>query len=280
MNTYKELRELSLNFRRLSSNFLNSRDSDANILIQRFKKYIDETPFISELITQTISGVDYDYHECFRARAHGGWSEVVPPVDEKCHIKAMYDYMSAIIESNNVRGAAMSYFVPSGTKFDEMIRNFLDKAFKPLIDYINDAISKELILLEEDKVPTFTQHIEKVYGTVNQQGQGTINSTTFVYPEQAEPILSLLERIIPSVDQIEGVSQSDLEDVKDDLLSVEEQVSSQAPKKSRLQKALAGIKGFLGQVSTKTAVTLAVNGITNIDWDCLVSRIEEYIAML
>ena len=137
-----------------------------------------------------------------------------------------------------------------------------------------------MILLEEDKVPTFTQHIEKVYGTVNQQGQGTINSTTFVYPEQAEPILSLLERIIPSVDQIEGVSQSDLEDVKDDLLSVEEQVSSQAPKKSRLQKALAGIKGFLGQVSTKTAVTLAVNGITNIDWDCLISRIEEYIAML
>lgn len=279
MSTYKELRELSLNFRRLSSNFLNSRDSDANILIQRFKKFIDENPFISELITQTISGIDYDYHECFRSREHGGWSEVVPPVDEKYHIKAMYDYMSAIIESNNVRGAAMSYFVPPGTKFDEMIRNFLDKAFKPLIDYINDAISKELILLEEDKAPTFTQHIEKVYGTVNQQGQGTINSATFIYPEQTEQILSLLEKIIPSVDKIEGVAQSDLEDVKDDLLSVEEQISSQAPKKSRLQKALTGIKEFLGQVSTKAAVTLAVNGITNIDWDLLVSKIEEYIAL-
>lgn len=65
MNTYKELREISLNFRRLSSNFLNSRDGDANILIQRFKNYIDETPFISDLITRTISGIDYDYHECF-----------------------------------------------------------------------------------------------------------------------------------------------------------------------------------------------------------------------
>lgn len=280
MSTYKELRELSLNFRRLSSNFLNSRDGDANILIQRFKKFIDETPFISELITKTISGIDYDYHECFKSREHGGWSEVVPPVDEKYHIKAMYDYMSAIIESNNVRGAAMSYFVPSGTKFDEMIRNFLDKAFKPLIDYINDAISKELILLEEDKAPIFTQHIEKVYGTVNQQGQGTINSTTFIHPEQTEQILSLLEKIIPSVDKIEGVAQSDLEDIKDDLLSVEEQISSQAPKKSRLQKALTGIKEFLGQVSTKAAVTLAVNGITNIDWNLLVSKIEEYIALL
>ena len=112
----------------------------------------------------------------------------------------------------------MSYFVPSGAKFDEIIRNFLDKAFKPLIDFINDAISKELMLLEDDKVPTFTQNIEKVYGTVNQQGKGTINSTTFIYPEQTEKILDLLEKIIPSVDKIAGVPQSDLEDVKDDLL--------------------------------------------------------------
>lgn len=280
MNTYKELREISLNFRRLSSNFLNSRDGDANILIQRFKNYIDETPFISDLITRTISDIDYDYHECFRSRVHGGWSDVVPPVDEKCHIKAMYDYMSAIIESNNVLGAAMSYFVPSGAKFDEIIRNFLDKAFKPLIDFINDAISKELMLLEDDKVPTFTQNIEKVYGTVNQQGKGTINSTTFIYPEQTEKILDLLEKIIPSVDKIAGVPQSDLEDVKDDLLSVEEQISSLAPKKNRLQKALTGIKGFLEQISTKVAVTLAADGITKIDWELLVSKIEEYIALL
>ena len=174
----------------------------------------------------------------------------------------------------------MSYFVPSGAKFDEIIRNFLDKAFKPLIDFINDAISKELMLLEDDKVPTFTQNIEKLYVTVNQQGKGTINSTTFIYPEQTEKILDLLEKIIPSVDKIAGVPQSDLEDVKDDLLSVEEQISSLAPKKNRLQKALTGIKGFLEQISTKVAVTLAADGITKIDWELLVSKIEEYIALL
>lgn len=102
----------------------------------------------------------------------------------------------------------------------------------------------------------------------------------FIYPEQTEKILDLLEKIIPSVDKIAGVPQSDLEDVKDDLLSVEEQISSLAPKKNRLQKALTGIKGFLEQISTKVAVTLAADGITKIDWELLVSKIEEYIALL
>lgn len=280
MITYRELREISLSFRRLSSSFLNSSDNDAAVLIQRFKKYIDETPFISELIQHTISGVEYDYHECFKSNVHGGWSEVVPPVDESCHIKAMYDYLSAIIENNcNVRGAAMSYLHTNG-KFDEIIQNFLDKSFKPLIDFINDAISKEMILVEEERTPMFTQKIENVYGTVNQQGSGTINSTTFAFPAQAEEILGLLNKILPSVEVIDGIPKSVLEDVKDDLLSVEEQVKSPSPKKNRLQKAITSIKKFLGDFTSKVAVTYAASSISRIDWDILISKVEEYIALL
>ena len=280
MITYRELREISLSFRRLSSSFLNSSDNDAAVLIQRFKKYIDETPFISELIQHTISGVEYDYHECFKSNVHGGWSEVVPPVDESCHIKAMYDYLSAIIENNcNVRGAAMSYLHTNG-KFDEIIQNFLDKSFKPLIDFINDAISKEMILVEEERTPMFTQKIENVYGTVNQQGSGTINSTTFAFPAQAEEILGLLNKILPSVEVIDGIPKSVLEDVKDDLLSVEEQVKSPSPKKNRLHKAITNIKKFLGDFTSKVAVTYAASSISKIDWDILISKVEEYIALL
>ena len=42
MITYSELRRISLDFRRLSSNFLNSTDDNAATMIQRFKKYIDD----------------------------------------------------------------------------------------------------------------------------------------------------------------------------------------------------------------------------------------------
>lgn len=55
-----ELRKLSLEFRRLSSNLLNSTNDTADINISRFLKFIDGNELISEIIQDKISGVDYD----------------------------------------------------------------------------------------------------------------------------------------------------------------------------------------------------------------------------
>lgn len=110
MITYTELRRLSLDFRRLSSNFLNSTDDTAATMIQRFKKYIDDTPFISGIISDAIGEVDYDWQNCFRQSKHSGWHEIEVPVDEACHVKAMYDYLDYIISNgSNILGIAMHY---------------------------------------------------------------------------------------------------------------------------------------------------------------------------
>lgn len=131
MITYTELRRLSLDFRRLSSNFLNSTDDTAATMIQRFKKYIDDTPFISGIISDAIGEVDYDWQNCFRQSEHSGWHEIEVPVDEACHVKAMYDYLDYIISNgSNILGIAMHY-PHSQKKFNEIIQHFLDIAFKP-----------------------------------------------------------------------------------------------------------------------------------------------------
>lgn len=281
MSNYQELREISLDFRRLSSNFLNARNSNAAILIQRFKAYIDGTPFIADLIERTTSGVQYDYRDCFRDKVNGGWSDVIPPVDEASHVKAMYDYLSVIIQNgSNVLGVAMHYCA-SERNLDQIIRYFLEKAFKPLIDFINDAISKEIMMTEtKQSQPILTQKIENVYGTVNQQGSGTINSTTYVYPSQADQILELLSKIIPTIDMIADVPEIDKDNVKDDLLSIEEQIKTSAPRKSRLQRAIMGVKKFLGECSSKIAVSLATSTVTNLDWEMLIGKVEEFIGQL
>ncbi len=278
--THKELREISLSFRRLSSNLLNSTESTASVIIQRFKTYIDGTPIIADIIKRAIDGIDYDYQECFRDHAHGGWSEISPPVDEKCHVKAMYDYLKVIVENGgNVLGVAMSYYHASG-KFNDIIRRFLDAAFKPLIDYINDEISKEMILLEEEKAPTMTQNIETVYGTVNQQGNGTIASETYLLSPEAREITALIDRIMPCLDKLPDIPADAIEDVKDDLQSIEEQIKSKEPKGSRLKKGVNGIKKFLSDFSMKLAVSLAASTVTQLDWTTLIAKIEEYIALL
>ncbi len=265
MITYSELRELSLNFRRLSSNFLGSTRDTAETQVKRFKLFIDTTPFISDLLQKTMAGVEYEYTLCFINDRHGGWSEMCPPVDEACHIKAMYDYMTVIIENGaNVFGAAMSY-PHSDKKFNDIIQGFIDRAFKPLIDFINDAITREMIIVEEENkkaAPGMTQSIGSVHGTVIQQGTGSIANQTHIVSGEIETILELIGKLVPSLDDIDDVPPVVIDDIKDDLLSVEEQLKSQTPKKSRLQKALIGIKRFASDFSVKLAVSLAASAVT------------------
>lgn len=283
MITYTELRRVSLDFRRLSSNFLNSTDDTAATMIQRFKKYIDDTSFIAEIISDTIGEVAYDWHNCFRKSDNSGWHEVDIPVDEACHVKAMYDYLDYIISNgSNVLGIALNY-PHSQKKFNEIIQHFLNVAFKPLIDFINDAISKEMILIEDYKTSTVTQNIGTVYGTVNQQGSGTIDSKNTMITrnsEQIAEIKELIEKILPHLDDIPDVPEDVTDDVKDDLESIKEQINALAPKKKRLQKAIDGIRKFFGDFSPQLAATLAAHAITTTDWNAMIASVEKLISSL
>ena len=73
----------------------------------------------------------------------------------------------------NVLGEAMHYY-HSAKKFSEIIQSFVCNTFKPMIDYINDAISMEMIVLEAETklpVPTVYQTIENNYGKTGQDRQ-------------------------------------------------------------------------------------------------------------
>lgn len=281
MITYRELKELSLDFRRLSSNLLNATYDNADVQLERFKKFIDATPFIYENIYKKTSTLEYDYNECFVCSTTGGWTRICVPSDESCHLKAMYDYLTIINEEDTtVYQHARAY--SSSSKINEMIQNFLSDAFKPLIDYITDTISKEIIFIEEERrlssMP-ITQNIGTVYGTVNQQGSGSIVSQNTTNTCAAE-ICDLIAKIVPTLNFFEETSQDDLDDVKDDLESVSEQVMSSTPKKNRIQKALSGIKKFSGDVFNKTLVSIATKGITSADWNTLISKIELFLETL
>ena len=183
---------------------------------------------------------------------------------------------------SNILGIAMHY-PHSQKKFNEIIQHFLDIAFKPLIDFINDAISKEMILMEEQKPLGVTQNIGTVYGTVNQQGGGTINSETTVLAgnlDQIAEIEKMIEKILPHLDDIPDIPKDAADDVKDDLESVKEQINAPAPKKKRLQKAIGGIKKFFGDFSPQLAAALAAHAITTTDWNAMIASVEKLISSL
>ena len=280
MITYTELRKISLEFRRLSSNLLRSSRDDSDVSLARFMKYIEATPFIYDAIHNTIDNVDFDFKQCFLIEGTGGHGINIPE-DEACHLKAQYDYMIFILseDKRSVSNEAFKY-PHSSNHWSDIIQEFLDDAVKPMIDYINDAISTEMIIIEEEEkktAPSIVQNIGNNYGTLNAPGTGSIvstNNTSIVIND----INELLSKIILSIDGITDVSNKDRESVKDDLESIQEQINSPEPKKSRMQKALAGIKKFAGDFSMKLAVTLAAGAVTGADWNLLIQKLEQFIS--
>ena len=274
-----ELRKLSLEFRRLSSNFLNSTNDTADINLSRFLKFIDGNELISVIIQDKISGVDYDFKKCY-AIGCSGWADYNPPEDEACHIKAQYDYLNFINNENtvNVRSQAMNYCW-SDKKINTIIQNFLDMAFKPLIDFINDQLSMEMIAYDEEEKAmggnTYIQNIETVNGSASQQNSGVIN--TYNTTNDTSSMLELIDKLLASLPEIQGVDEEEIENVKDDLEMVQEQLKTDNPKKNRIGKALVGIKKFAGDFSMKLAVTLAAGAVTGADWGMLLQQLENFI---
>ena len=281
MISYRELREISLDFRRLSSNLLNATHETADVQLERFKQYIDTIPFVQEKIAAITKEVDFDHTQCFVREHGGGWLNIQVPTSERCHVKAMYDYIAEVqADKGGVFKHARAY--SHKTKFNEMVRGFLSDAFKPLIDFINDAISKEMILLEEERriaQPPITQHFGTFYGTFNQQGSGTITSYNTTNASAAD-IVEILDKILPSLDYIQDVPQDVIDDIKDDLESVTEQIVASNPKKNRLQKALAGVKKFTSDFAMKLAVTWATGAVTSTDWDAVIKKLQAFISTL
>ena len=274
-----ELRKLSLEFRRLSSNLLNSTNDTADINLSRFLKFIDGNELISVIIQDKISGVDYDFKKCY-AIGCSGWADYNPPEDEACHIKAQYDYLNFINNENtvNVRSQAMNYCW-SDKKINTIIQNFLDMVFKPLIDFINDQLSMEMIAYDEEEKAmggnTYIQNIETVNGSASQQNSGVIN--TYNTTNDTSSMLELIDKLLASLPEIQGVDEEEIENVKDDLEMVQEQLKTDNPKKNRIGKALVGIKKFAGDFSMKLAVTLAAGAVTGADWGMLLQQLENFI---
>lgn len=274
-----ELRKLSLEFRRLSSNLLNSTNDTADINLSRFLKFIDGNELISGIIQDKISGVDYDFKMCY-AIDNPGWADYNPPEEEACHIKAQYDYLNFINNENtvNVRNQAMKYYW-SDKKINTIIQNFLDMAFKPLIDFINDQLSMEMIVYDEEAKAmggnTYIQNIETVNGSASQQNSGVIN--TYNTTNDTSSMLELIDKLLASLPEIQGVDTEEIENVKDDLEMVQEQLKLDNPKKNRIGKALVGIKKFAGDFSMKLAVTLAAGAVTGADWGMLLQQLENFI---
>lgn len=280
MNELKQLKLLSLDFRRKSSQLLNSDQHDVDVNLCRFVDFIESTPLLNNIVHSVVDVTDFDFKECFLIDG-GSWIEIQVPIDENKHIKAMYDYANYIANSENESIEYQARRYPcSSKKWSEMIQNYLNDAIKPLIDFINDSISKEIILVQQEgNVVSMTQNIETVNGNVVQQQRGKVNITNQT-GIPGEDLKDLIEKIMASLPEIKDVDTDEIDSVKDDLESLQEQAKSPTPKKTRMQKALDGVQKFFSDFGMKVAVTVAAKVVTGQDWTALIQQAQLFIGNL
>lgn len=163
---------------------------------------------------------------------------------------------------------------------EEVIQNYLNDSIKPLIDFINDSISKEIILMQEENPGVMTQNIGTVNGNVVQQQSGNITINTNNNGVSGEDLNGLIEKIISSLSEIKDVDTEEVDSVKDDLESLQEQIQSPTPKKNRMQKALNGVQKFFNDFGMKVAVTVAAKVVTSQDWTALIQQAQLFIGNL
>lgn len=242
----REYRKVSQAFRRVSSNMLKTSYDEENIQLIRFRKFIEENEVINRIIQDKITNIDYDYKNNFIVE-DGGRASISIPIDESKHIKAMYDYLIDITnKEEDIRWIAYKFYHGNG-KWNDIIREYLDKAFKPLVDFIVDSLSMEMIEMESVKQETHIhQNINKNYGTAT-IAQGSVKSINNVTLNDSQDIKELIESLKDLIIK-EKFDDEEKEEVIDDLETIEEEINNENPRKVKIRKAWQGFKNFISNI--------------------------------
>lgn len=248
MSTLLEYRGTSLEFRRLASNMLKTDCEEGNLHLIRLRMFIQENELVNKIITRKITGIEYNYKDNFIIN-DGGWSSLNIPLKDTEHIKAMYDYLVDITPKKEELIGRASNFYNSSNKLNDIIRNYLEKLFKPLVDFIIDTLSMEMMILGPERTETHIhQNIETNYGSAN-IAQGNIKSVNSINETQVKDIIDLIVETRKMIESKEMDADQELKDeVIDDLETIQEQVKSKEPKVIKLKKAYQGINNFIKKI--------------------------------
>lgn len=262
----------SIKFRRVASNFLNSTRDNCDVNLERLFGYIETSVYVREIVHGVVDDVDFDFRSCFPSHA-SDWREMAIPQKAEEHLKAQYDYMKYICTNDkvNVENEAFHYYYGM-KKINDMIQSFAESAFKPMIDYIVDALAEKTILAEAENPHSGGTYIHNMQGAVIANNTGSVQINQTINPD-ADKLLQMIQAAVPILSNSGDTSET-LESIKDDLDTITEQLQSEHPKKSRIKKALDGIKGFAGDVCSDTASTMLSTALiaaaSQVDWNAMI----------
>lgn len=255
----KDYKKISLEFRRVASNFLRTEYSNQDIPLRRFYNYIQKEQTIKNIVLEKIDGISYDFNNCF-GKDQFGRNYINIPVDEEKHIKAMYDYLCYIID-NEISLYSLAFHIPcESKKITDILQNFINLAFKPLIDFIQDELSKRIIMYEEESIG---MDMSNNHGVINfAKENSSIKSDNTINQNDLNEILKIIDAIKTDLKNV-NMNDDERESVVDDIEIVQEQLQCSVEKPTRLKKAFNNIKAFLTNSVVLTEIGISLENNIN-----------------
>lgn len=240
------------NFKKISSEVLNS-NTTKNIYLIRFKDFIDEDSIIKDIISNKIKYVSCDCEEQnFIKEINTHYVDVEIPLNEDEHIKYIYNHLSNITKNKMDLIDIASKFYHKNNNYIFRVNNYITKVFKPLLDYIENILLREIKILDNNNHKQgdiiINNDIKNNYGS-NNIAKGNISSINTVSNHSTSTeikIKSLIEDILLDI-KSEEICEDIKEEIIDELSICAQQIEQNTLRETRKNK----VKDFISSTINK-----------------------------
>lgn len=240
------------NFKKISSEVLNS-NTTKNIYLIRFKDFIDEDSIIKDIISNKIKYVSCDCEEQnFIKEINTHYVDVEIPLNEDEHIKYIYNHLSNITKNKMDLIDIASKFYHKNNNYIFRVNNYITKVFKPLLDYIENILLREIKILDNNNHKygdiIINNDIKNNYGS-NNIAKGNISSINTVSNHSTSTeikIKSLIEDILLDI-KSEEICEDIKEEIIDELSICAQQIEQNTLRETRKNK----VKDFISSTINK-----------------------------
>lgn len=280
MNLNKvELRKISHLFHSMSNRLLQADFGDYTPTLQKFCRYIQETPLIYEYVI-SFGTVDYDVSEAVDAVANAYGSKIFALGDtEGDEVRNVYAILTNIADNKRLVHYGVGKGYTSSNQFQDRIRGFNDRVVMVLIRHVENYLVQLGIDMGLDDKVVYNVNVVNGNGQVSIAMDGSfVEAKNIVNVNTAaNDVLNMLESIKALVTATPEITPEEKEQVADDLDIITEQIQSNEPKRSRVTAAVSRLKQFAGDLTQKVMVSVLASELVNFDWSNLWEKIELFL---
>lgn len=231
----KELKKIQYDFNSISSRLLQVDVDDFHDVLNKFLKFLDDTQLISDYITscgESLLNMEDEVREVISSYGRSIFTTGDSASEEVSNVTATLRYIS--INKTNIT-FAMGY--TNSRKYQDMIKGFNERFVMVLIRHIETYLTKLGIDMGLD---------ERNFYNINvQNGQAIIANDNAVVTANANIGINIdeLKRLIENIKVSSEVLSIEEKDVVNESLEViEQEATSEKPKKSMLRTAMYSLK--------------------------------------